>query len=206
MPAIAGIHSRLYLAKPRGQTTFCSHEHRLLLSSTKSLLPMSLTPSVMEWKLSGMFWIYFFSCWFERCRWWTDLYGIDLPNVSLIPRAKFTRSKDYHEYHIDITAFTGENRKCIVENLHLDATSEHEWLDSIQSSVTVSSQFSMRSWRTVRFPATVETKIKFEIYGHRLLGPRKHVATAEKTIQDILDARDGDGGEQVNSNESKPIL
>ena len=28
---------------------------------------------------------------------------------------------------------------------------------------------------------------------------------AEKTIQDILDARDGDGGEQVNSNESKAI-
>ena len=28
----------------------------------------------------------------------------------------------------------------------------------------------------------------------------------EKTIQDILDARDGDGGEQVNSNERKAIL
>ena len=64
----------------------------------------------------------------------------------------------------------------------------------------------MCSWRTVRFTATVEIKIKFEIYGHRLLGPRKHVAMAEKTIQDILDARDGDGGEQVNSNESKAIL
>jgi hypothetical protein len=28
---------------------------------------------------------------------------------------------------------------------------------------------------------------------------------AEKTIQDILDARDGDGGEQVHSSESKAI-
>ena len=116
-----------------------------------------------------------------------------------------TRSKDYHKYHIDITAFTGEKSKSVVENLHLDATSEHEWLDSIQSSVTVSSQFSMCSSRTVRFTATLETKIKFEIYGYRVFGPRKHVAMAEKTIQDILDARDGDGGEQVHSNESKAI-
>jgi len=64
-----------------------------------------------------------------------------------------------------------------VENLHLDATSEHDWLDSIQS-----------------FNATFETKVKFEIYGHRLLGPRKHVAMAEKTMQNILDARDGPDG------------
>ena len=58
----------------------------------------------------------------------------------------------------------------------------------------------------LRFTATFETKIKFEIYGHRPFGARKHVAMAEKTIQNILDAREGDGGEQVNSNESKAIL
>lgn len=96
-----------------------SWPNNLLFSSplTKSLLTMSLTPSVMEWKLS-------------------DLCGIDLPNVSSIPGVRLTRSKDYHKYHIDIAAFTEGNRKCIVENLHLE-TSEHEWLDSIQSSVTV---------------------------------------------------------------------
>jgi len=56
----------------------------------------------MEWKLS-------------------DLYGIDLPHVSSIPGVKLTRLKDYHKYHIDITAFTEESRKSIVEDLHLDA-------------------------------------------------------------------------------------
>ena len=76
--------------------------------------------------------------------------------VTGLPRVNFTGSKDYH---IDITAFTGENRKLIVEHLHLDTTSEHEWLDSIQSSVTVSPQFSMHC-------KAFETQNKFEIYGH----------------------------------------
>ena len=48
-------------------------------------------------------------------------------------------------YHVDITAFTGDRGKPIVKNLHLDATREHKWLDSIQPLVTVSSQFSMCS-------------------------------------------------------------
>ena len=46
---------------------------------------------------------------------------------------------------------------------------------------------------TARFPATLTTpttKIKFEIYGHRLVGHRKHLAMVERTVQDLLDTRD----------------
>jgi hypothetical protein len=62
-----------------------------------------------------------------------DLYGIDLPPVSSVPGMKFTRQKDYHKYYIDITASTAGTEKSIVENIPLDATSGHQWLDSIPS-------------------------------------------------------------------------
>ena len=45
-----------------------------------------------------------------------------------------------------------------------------------------------------RFPAAPSTKIKFEIYGHRLVGHRKHLAMVERTIQDLLDTRGENGG------------
>ena len=45
----------------------------------------------------------------------------------------------------------------------------------------------------------------FSVYGRRHVGARKHVAMAEKTIQNIFDARDRDGGEQVSLNENKAI-
>ena len=48
---------------------------------------------------------------------------------------------------------------------------------------------------TASFSATPATKIKFEIYGHRLVGHRKHLAMIEKTIPDLLDTRDGNEGE-----------
>ena len=68
----------------------------------------------------------------------------------------------------------------------------------------VSSIPGVKLTRSKNYYATLETKIKFEIYGYRVFGPRKHVAMAEKSIQDILDARDGDGGKR-SSNESKAI-
>ena len=74
-------------------------------------------------------------CWFQR--WSIDLYGIDLPPVSSIPGVKLTRQKNYDKYCIDIKALMGENKTSVVEKLHLDLTSEHQWLDSIQSWVTV---------------------------------------------------------------------
>ena len=58
---------------------------------------------------------------------------MDLLPVSTIPGLKWTRQKDYDNYYIDITEFIGEDRKSIVENLRLSATSNHQWLGSIQS-------------------------------------------------------------------------
>jgi len=46
-----------------------------------------------------------------------------------------------------------------------------------------------------RFSANTAGKIKFEIYGDRNVGSDKYIGTVEETIQDLLDARDGDGGE-----------
>ena len=160
-----------------------------------SLAPLAM--DLMECKLSGMYWKHLLSILHADDQ-LLDLYGIDLPPVSSIPGVKLTRQKDYHKYCIDIKALTGDNKRSIVENLHLDVTSDHQWLDSIQSWVLELPSFPwcMCSWYAARFPATLATKIKFEIYGHRL-GPRKHVAMAETAIQDLLDARDEHGGEQV---------
>jgi hypothetical protein len=58
---------------------------------------------------------------------------MDLPPVSSIPGLKRTRQKNYENYYIDITAFTGEDKKSIAANLRLSATSDHQWLNSIQS-------------------------------------------------------------------------
>jgi len=58
---------------------------------------------------------------------------MDLLSVSSIPGLKWTRQKDYDNYYIDITAFTGEDKKSVVENLRLSATNDHQWLNSIQS-------------------------------------------------------------------------
>ena len=58
----------------------------------------------------------------------------------------------------------------------------------------------MCSLCSARFSATYATKIKFEIYGRRIVGHRKHLTTAEGTIKDLLDARDENGGERWKPN------
>lgn len=48
-----------------------------------------------------------------------------------------------------------------------------------------------------RFSANTVAKIKFEIYGGRKVRRDKHIGTVEKTIKDLLDACDEDGGEWI---------
>jgi hypothetical protein len=59
---------------------------------------------------------------------------------------------------------------------------------------------------TARFPATLATRIKFEIYGRRIVGHRKDLTAAEGTIKDLLDARDENGGERWRPNYATILL
>ena len=107
-----------------------------------------------------MFWMYFLLCW--KMSMMNRFSGID---VSLIPRVKFTRSKDYHEYHI-VTAFAGENRNWIFISMQLASMSG--CIRSSRQSQFLS--FPCVADALLRFTATFETKI---IYGHHPFGARK---------------------------------
>jgi hypothetical protein len=125
-----------------------------------------------------------------------DLYGIDLPPVSLIPGLKATREKRYDGYYAYVFLSTaGEvDFKRIAKIRHLPTSSDQDWLETIESSVAFVLEIFLSLIGCGRFSANPASKLKFEIYGQRLLGSDKAIGAIVTTIKDISEGCDGDGG------------
>ena len=125
-----------------------------------------------------------------------DLYGIDLPPVSSIPGLKATRGKAYDGYYAYVSLSTaGEvDFKRIAKIRHLPTSNDEDWLETIESSVAFVLQIFLWLIGSGRFSANPASKLKFEIYGRRLLGSDKAIGAIVTTIKDISEGCGGDGG------------
>jgi hypothetical protein len=126
-----------------------------------------------------------------------DLYGIDLPPVSSIPGLKATRKKGYDVYYAYLFLSTaGEvDFKRIAKIRQLPTSSDQDWLETIGSSVAFVLETFLSLIGSGRFSANPAwSKLKFEIYGGRLLGSDKAIGGIVTTIKDILEGCGGDGG------------
>ena len=125
-----------------------------------------------------------------------DLYGIDLPPVSSIPGLKATREKRYDGYYAYLFLSTaGEvDFKRIAKIRQLPTSSDQDWLETIESSVAFVLDIFLSLIGCGRFSAHPASKLKFEIYGRRLLGSDKAIGAIVTTIKDISEGCGGDGG------------
>ena len=98
-----------------------------------------------------------------------------MPPVSSIPGLKAMRAKGYHGYYAYVFLSTaGEvDFKCITEICHLPISSDEDWLETIQSSVAFVLELFLSLIVSGRLSANPASKLKFEIYGRRLLGSNK---------------------------------
>ena len=125
-----------------------------------------------------------------------DLYGIDLAPVSSIPGLKATREKGYDGYYAHVSLSTaGEvDFKRIAKIRQLPTSNDQAWLETIESSVAFFLETFLSLIGSRRFSANPASKLKFEIYGRRLLGCDKAIGAIVITIKDILEGCGGDGG------------
>ena len=117
------------------------------------------------------------------------MYGIDLPPVSAIPGLKATRKKAYDGYYAYVFLSTaGElDFKRIAEIHQLPTGSDQDWLETIESSVVFVLEIFLSLIGCGRFSANPASKLKFEIYGGRLLGFDKAIGAIVTTIKDLLE-------------------
>ena len=124
------------------------------------------------------------------------MYGIDLPPVSSVPGLKATREKSYDGYYAYVflsTAGEGDFKR-IAKIRQLPTSSDQDWSETIESSVAFVSEIFLSLIGCGRFSANPASKLKFEIYGGRLLGPDKAIGAIVTTIKDISEGCGGDGG------------
>ena len=119
-----------------------------------------------------------------------------MPPVSSIPGLKATREKGYDGYYAYVFLSTaGEvDFKRIAKIRQLPTSSDQAWLETIESSVAFVLEIFLSLIGPRRFSANPASKLKFEIYGRRLLGPDKVIGAIVTTIKDILEGCGGDGG------------
>ena len=117
-----------------------------------------------------------------------------MPPVSSIPGLKATREKGYDGYYADIFLSGEVEFRRIAKIRQLPTSIDQDWLETIESSVA----FFLKTFLSLigcgRFSANPASKLKFEIYGRRLLGPDKAIGAIVTTIKDISEGCGGDGG------------
>ena len=77
---------------------------------------------------------------------------------------------------------------------HLPMSSDEDWLETIESSVAFILEIFLSLMGSGSFSANPGSKLKFEIYGRRLVGSDKAIEAIVTTIKDISEGCGGDGG------------